>query len=95
MIPLLDALVPVRPLATDRPAIGLVVVACGFLAAAHVACVVRVARGHGLLAALVALVVPPVAPFRAARNGARIWPGVWLLAATAYAVGRYLGTRPL
>lgn len=88
-------LAPPPPLGTDRPAVGLVVVACGFLAAAHVACVLRVARAHGFFAALGALVLPPVAPVRAARSGARVWPGVWLLAAVAYAVGRFLGARAL
>jgi hypothetical protein len=54
---------------------------------AHVALLVRVTRGIGILRALVALVVPPLAPLWGWRAGARLPVYTWLVALLLYTFG--------
>ena len=72
--------------------IGLVV-AFAALVTAHLSLVTGLARRPPWWRALVALVVPPLAPFWGFREGLHVRSGIWLASAAAYVLTRIIASR--
>jgi hypothetical protein len=74
----------------DVAVFGTVVVAFALLVTAHLAIVVGLGRRPPRSRSVVALIVPPLAPYWALREGMSVRGGLWLAAALTYAVARGL-----
>lgn len=72
---------------------GALVVAFATLVAAHVATVFGLFRARAGGRALLAAVVPPLAPYWAARRGLTARAVIWLFAGVAYVVALVLALR--
>lgn len=74
------------PPPVDLLGIVLLSVAAGLLAVAHVALLVKLARERPRHRALLALFLPPLAPYFALEQKRYGWSGLWVLSALVYAV---------
>ncbi len=73
--------------------IAIVAAALGIVAGAHVALLVGLARQKPRWHAVVALVVPPLAPYWGYRAGMRLRVYAWAAALLAYAIGVVVAGR--
>jgi hypothetical protein len=78
-----------------RDVVVLVVLVTAFavLATVHCALAFAIGRRASLGRALVAFVLPPLAPWWGWRHGLRVRSSVWIASALAYAVARVLSAR--
>jgi hypothetical protein len=77
----------------DEALVIALVVAFATLVTAHLSLAARLARTPPWWRALVALFVPPLAPYWGLREGLRIRSAIWIAAAVAYAVTRFIASR--
>ncbi len=71
----------------------LLVGAFALLVTAHVALFAVLVRGQHPWHGVLALLVPPTAPYLGWRDGLRAWPVTWLVALAAYGVALLLALR--
>jgi hypothetical protein len=77
----------------DEAVVIALVVAFATLVTAHLSLVAGLARRPPWWRALAALVVPPLAPYWGLRDGLRMRSAIWIAAAAAYAVTRFIASR--
>ncbi len=73
--------------ALDLALLLLLSLALGLLVTSHVALAALLVARRPRWRALLALVVPPLAPYWGWTEGLKIWSVLWLFSATLYAVG--------
>lgn len=77
----------------DLIVFGVLVVAAAWLLTTHVAVVYGLARTPPRRDALVALVLPPLAPYWALRRGMHVRGVMWVVALVAYVTARFAAAR--
>lgn len=78
---------------SDLLVFGTLVVAAAWLFTTHVAVLFGLVRTPPRREALLALLVPPLAPYWALRRGMRVRGVMWLVASCVYLVARFAATR--
>jgi len=71
----------------------LLAVACGLLVTAHLALCWSFVWSQRRTRALLALVLPPLAPYYGFRSGRRVWSSIWLLSLLTYVACLLLAIR--